>query len=112
MASYFEVAKGVLLNAGVALVNPDYDPDLPYSQEILITKPERIWPYDETKMELDCTVYKGFQRKKGQDYSKRPGGRRYNYLHEVRQVRLRSFWSSWRRPSSIRVHVLRFGRLV
>jgi hypothetical protein len=41
------------MKAGVAVVNPD--PMVPYSQEILITKPERICSYDETKMELDCT---------------------------------------------------------
>ncbi len=45
----------MLLKAGVAVLNPDFDPVVPYSQEILITHPERIWSYDETKMELDCT---------------------------------------------------------
>jgi hypothetical protein len=38
------------------VVNPDFDPELPYSQELLITKPERICSYDETKVELDCTM--------------------------------------------------------
>ncbi len=47
------------MKAGVAVVNPDYDPDLPYSKEIPITKPERICSYDETKMELDFT--RGFK---------------------------------------------------
>ena len=55
LASYFEVAKGMLLKAGVAFLKPDYDPDLPYSQEILIPSPERIFSYYEAKMELDCT---------------------------------------------------------
>jgi hypothetical protein len=55
LAIYFEVSKGVLLNAGVAVVNPDYDPNVPYSEEILITIPGRIGSYDETKMKLDCT---------------------------------------------------------
>jgi len=59
MTSYFEAAKNVLLKAGVAVVNPHYDPNLPYSQEILITKPARICSYDETKMELDST--RGFK---------------------------------------------------
>ncbi len=45
----------MLLKAGVAVVNPEYSPMVPYSQMILITKPERISSYDETKMELDCT---------------------------------------------------------
>jgi hypothetical protein len=39
---YFEVSKNVLLITGVADVNPDFDPELPYSHEILITHPERI----------------------------------------------------------------------
>ncbi len=29
---YFEVSKNVLLKADVAVVNPDFDPELPYSQ--------------------------------------------------------------------------------
>jgi hypothetical protein len=45
----------VFLSAGVAVVNPEYDPELPYSQKILITKPERICSLDESKMKLDCT---------------------------------------------------------
>jgi hypothetical protein len=44
-----------MLDAGMAVRNPDYDPQSPYSEKILITHPERICPYDETKMELDCT---------------------------------------------------------
>ena len=55
LAKYYEVAKGVLLKAGVAELNPSYDPSLEYSEEILITHPERICSYDETKVELDCT---------------------------------------------------------
>jgi len=55
LAEYFEVAKDVLLNAGVAIINPDYDPTEVYSQYILITHPERICSYDETRSELDCT---------------------------------------------------------
>ena len=31
LASYFEVAKGVLMKAGVAEVNPHYDREVPYS---------------------------------------------------------------------------------
>jgi hypothetical protein len=45
----------VLLKAGVAEANPDYDPMVPYSQQILITKPQQICSFDETKIELDCT---------------------------------------------------------
>eukprot|EP00873_Tetraselmis_striata_P014248 jgi/Tetstr1/434512/TSEL_023604.t1 len=42
LADYYEVAKDVLLKAGVARVNPDFQPNVPYSQEILITHPEGI----------------------------------------------------------------------
>ena len=53
MQTYFEVSKGVLLKADVAIRNLDFDPELPYSQEILFTHPQKICPYDGTKMELD-----------------------------------------------------------
>ena len=49
------MARDVLINAGVAKLNADFDPDVPFSEEIVITRPERICSYDETKMELDCT---------------------------------------------------------
>ena len=52
---YFEVAEGVLLQAGVAARNPDYDPDVPYSEPVLITLPERIVSFDEYRVELDST---------------------------------------------------------
>eukprot|EP00873_Tetraselmis_striata_P020529 jgi/Tetstr1/440793/TSEL_029100.t1 len=55
LADYYEVAKGVLLKVGVARVNPDFQPDVPYGQEINITHLERITSYDETKLELECT---------------------------------------------------------
>ena len=51
----FKVAKDVVLKAGVAVLNEDFDPNKPYSEEILITAPKRICSYDETRMELDCT---------------------------------------------------------
>jgi hypothetical protein len=52
---YFDDSKGVLLKAGVIVLNRDFDPEVPHSQEIMITHPERICFYDETKMVLDCT---------------------------------------------------------
>jgi len=55
LQTYFEVAKGVLLDAGVAICNPEYDSTVLYSEELLITRPERICSYDETKVEMDCT---------------------------------------------------------
>ena len=48
-------AKDSMLNAGVAIINPDYDPTEAYYQKILITHTERICSYDETRSELDCT---------------------------------------------------------
>ncbi len=55
LETYVEVANGVLLDAGVVVCNPDYNPTVPYSEEILIARPERICSYDETKVELDYT---------------------------------------------------------
>jgi hypothetical protein len=55
LVDYFDVAKEVLLNTIVSMINPDYDPTEVYSQEILITHPGRICSYDETRLELDCT---------------------------------------------------------
>jgi hypothetical protein len=43
----------VLIDAGVAIINLDYAPTVPYSEELLITRLERICSYDETKVELD-----------------------------------------------------------
>ncbi len=34
-------------------MNPNYDPTVPYSKELI--NPGRIYSYDETKMELDCS---------------------------------------------------------
>ena len=55
LKTYYDVAEGVLLNAGVAIRNPEYNPEEPYSQSITITRPERIVSFDETRLELDCT---------------------------------------------------------
>ena len=55
LTTYFEVARDVFINAGVARLNPDYDPNEPFSQEIMITAPKRLCSYDERKMELNCT---------------------------------------------------------
>ena len=55
LTTYYDVAEGVLVNAGVATKNPHYNPNDPYSQSIFITRPERIVSFDETRLELDCT---------------------------------------------------------
>ena len=51
---YFDVARDVLVNAGVAVHNPEFSPDVPYSEELLIVAPERICSYDKTRVELVC----------------------------------------------------------
>ena len=55
LIEYLEIAKDVMLTAGVAKINPDFWPGEMYSQEIIITVLERIFSYDEIRMELDCT---------------------------------------------------------
>jgi hypothetical protein len=42
LTTYFEVTKDVLLGFGVDIRHPNYDPQAPYSERILITRPERI----------------------------------------------------------------------
>ncbi len=42
LEKYFKVARDAMLKAGVAVLNDDFDPNKPYSEEILITAPERI----------------------------------------------------------------------
>jgi len=37
---YFEVARDMLFGAGVAVMNPNYDPTILYSEEIIITRPD------------------------------------------------------------------------
>ena len=51
LEKYFEVSKGGLLKASVAVANPDYDPMVPHSQAILIIYYGRMYSYDETKIE-------------------------------------------------------------
>ncbi len=39
MEKYFKIGRDVMINAGVAVLNPYFDPDLPYSDETIITAP-------------------------------------------------------------------------
>ena len=55
LITYYDIAGGVLVNAGVAHVNPDYDPNAPFSMEYIIDHPQRIASFDETRVEMDCT---------------------------------------------------------
>ena len=50
LATYSELAKDVLLDAGVAARNSDYNLDISYSEEVIISRPERICSYGETKI--------------------------------------------------------------
>jgi len=59
---YFDMAKDVLVDAGVVVRNRVYDPTVPYSEELLITRPERICSYDETKLEPDCNKVRACKR--------------------------------------------------
>jgi hypothetical protein len=52
---YFDVARDVLVNAGVAVHNREFNSGVPFSEKLLIVAPERICSYDETRVELDCT---------------------------------------------------------
>ena len=52
---HYDVLAGVLLQAVVAVENPAYKKDVPYSERLLITKPERIFSLDETRLTNDTT---------------------------------------------------------
>jgi hypothetical protein len=54
--TYYNIAADVLVKEGVAELNLNYDSAKPYSEMLTITHPERIFSFDETGMELDCTT--------------------------------------------------------
>ena len=56
LKSYYDVVAEVMVRAGVAEWNPDYDEEVPHSERVYITHPERILSFDETRVELDCTT--------------------------------------------------------
>ena len=62
LSSYYETAAEILVNAGVAQPNTCYEPSNPMDEPIKIIHPERIFSFDETRLELDCT--KGGKGKK------------------------------------------------
>ena len=55
IALHYECLEKTFIDAGVAQRNPDFDPEVPNSQPILITKPERIVSFDETRLQMDMT---------------------------------------------------------
>jgi hypothetical protein len=46
LEGYFDIARDVLVKAGVAFVNQHFDPNVPYSKAVFITAPQRICSYD------------------------------------------------------------------
>jgi hypothetical protein len=89
LATYFEVVRVVMLDVGVDVRKPDYDPEIPYSEEILITHPERIRSYDEDGVRLHegrCrqtkSLYPGTKRRRGDN------------CHKVEMLRFSRMWSS------------------
>jgi hypothetical protein len=67
LESYFTVTRELLINAGVAESNPNYDPNVVYSEEIIITHPERICSYDETIMKMDSTDHTKSQERQNSE---------------------------------------------
>lgn len=55
LEQYFKNAANVFVKAGVATRYPDFNPDQEGSEMVLITHPERIASFDETKVNLDST---------------------------------------------------------
>ena len=44
-----------MVQAGVAVPNQSYDPDVPFSEPVLVSRPGRILSFDETRVEIDQT---------------------------------------------------------
>mmetsp|Transcript_12150 Transcript_12150/g.34185 ORF Transcript_12150/g.34185 Transcript_12150/m.34185 type:complete len:150 (+) Transcript_12150:505-954(+) len=56
LENYCNVVADVLVSAGAAVSNPDYDLEKPYDQQVFITRPNKIVRFDETRMKLDQTA--------------------------------------------------------
>ena len=56
---WYTMLATALVDAGVAIVNPDYDasadPESRAGQPIIITHPDRIFSFDESRVEMDMT---------------------------------------------------------
>ncbi|KAK3263638.1 hypothetical protein CYMTET_27571 [Cymbomonas tetramitiformis] len=55
MHTHYEVLANTLVDAGLAVCNPDFEEADPDSVMIHITKPERVMSFDETRLSTDCT---------------------------------------------------------
>jgi hypothetical protein len=56
LGTYFDVCAEVLVKAGVAHLNPNYDPNVKGSEPVFINKPHLNASFDETKVALDSTT--------------------------------------------------------
>jgi hypothetical protein len=52
---HYDLLAEIFVDATVATPNPDYNPDEPYSERLLITKPDRIFSMDETRLTYDAS---------------------------------------------------------
>ncbi|KAK3248159.1 hypothetical protein CYMTET_42368 [Cymbomonas tetramitiformis] len=55
MHKHYEVVADALVEAKLAVPNPDFDESDPDSCKIHITKPKRVLSFDETRLTMDCT---------------------------------------------------------
>ncbi|KAK3262903.1 hypothetical protein CYMTET_28269 [Cymbomonas tetramitiformis] len=55
MHQHYQVVADALVEAGLAVANPDWVHDDPDSCMIHITKPDRLFSFDETRLTMDCT---------------------------------------------------------
>jgi len=55
LKKHYDVLEAALLQARVAVSNPRHDPADPYSPSIILTRPERLFSFDETRLTMDCT---------------------------------------------------------
>ena len=52
---HYEVLRDLLLELGIAAKVPEFNPDVPYAEELKILKPGRIFSMDETRLTNDTT---------------------------------------------------------
>ena len=50
---HYDICEQEFLEAGVAQPNPEFNPTEPLSEKIKIIKPERIFSFDETRIQMD-----------------------------------------------------------
>ncbi len=55
MERHYKVVADTLVEAKLAVWNPDFDDSKPHSRMIHITKPDKVLSFDETRLTMDCT---------------------------------------------------------